>query len=196
MDDRPIGRPIEASIEEGASGMTSPDPVKEAEAYRRSLLAALGTDDPAVAQAATPGVIRALIAEAGPDLRTRPEPGEWSVLECISHLVDGELVVAGRYRWILAHDEPDIVGYDQARWVDRLRHNEDDVEELLSVFEALRAANIALWGRLTEKDRARVGIHRERGPESIDLTFHLAGGHDRVHLDQARRALATARQRG
>jgi DinB superfamily len=174
--------------------MTSPDPVNDAEAYRQSLLAALGGDDPAVAQASTPAAVRALVAEAGPDLRTRPEPGEWSVLECVSHLVDGELVVAGRYRWILAHDEPDIVGYDQALWVDRLRHNEDDVEELLAVFEALRAANIGLWARLSPRDRARVGIHRERGPESIDLTFRLAGGHDRVHLDQARRALAAVRR--
>ncbi len=173
--------------------MTSPDPIREVDEYRASLLAALGDDDPAVAQAQTPAVLRALVAEAGRFLRRRPEPGEWSVLECIGHIVDGELVVAGRYRWILAHDEPDLVGYDQALWVERLRHNEDDVEELLSVFGALREANIALWSRLSAEERARAGIHRERGPESIDLTFRLAGGHDRVHLGQARRALAAAK---
>jgi hypothetical protein len=33
-------------------------------------------------------------------------------------------------------------------------------------------------------------MHSERGPESFDLTFNLAAGHDRFHLDQARRALA------
>jgi hypothetical protein len=173
--------------------MTSPDPLLDVEAYRRSLLAALGGDDPAAAQAETAATLRALVAEAGPLLRVRPAPGEWSVLECIGHIVDGELVVAGRYRWILAHDEPDIVGYDQARWVDRLRHNEDDAEELLRVFEAIRTANISLWRRLSEADRARVGIHRERGPESLDLTFRMAAGHDRVHLAQARRALDAAR---
>ena len=173
--------------------MTSPDPLLDVEAYRRSLLAALGGDDPAAAQAETTATLRALVAEAGPLLRVRPAPGEWSVLECIGHIVDGELVVAGRYRWILAHDEPDIVGYDQARWVDRLRHNEDDAEELLRVFETIRTANISLWRRLSEADRARVGIHRERGPESLDLTFRMAAGHDRVHLAQARRALDAAR---
>jgi hypothetical protein len=174
--------------------VTSPDPVAEAEAYRQSLLAILGDDDPAVAQAETPSSLRGLVAEAGPLLRTRPEPGEWSVLECIGHITDGELVVAGRYRWILADDEPDVVGYDQAEWVDRLRHNDDDVEELLSVFEALRAANLELWSRTTAKDRARVGVHRERGRESLDLTFRLAAGHDRIHLAQARRALDAARR--
>jgi len=173
--------------------MTSPDPVREAEAYRQSLLAALGGDDPADAQAQAPAALRALVRDAGPRLRTRPEPGEWSALECIGHIVDGELVVAGRYRWILAHDEPQIFGYDQDRWVDRLRHRDDDVDRLLDLFEALRASNLELWARLSDEDRARVGVHNERGPESIDLTFRLAAGHDRVHLAQARRALEAAR---
>ena len=58
-------------------------------------------------------------------LARRPEPGEWSVLECFGHLLDSEYVVSARVRWILAEDEPDIVGYDQALWVAELEHNED-----------------------------------------------------------------------
>ncbi len=173
--------------------MASPDPVTEARAYQRSLLDALGDDDPAEAQASTPAAIRALVEEAGADLRTRPEPGEWSVLECIGHIADGELVSAARYRWILAHDEPELIGYDQALWVERLRHGQDGVDELVGFFEALRAANLVLWRRSSPTDRARVGIHRERGPESFDLLFRLMAGHDRVHLGQARRALAAVR---
>jgi hypothetical protein len=173
--------------------MTNPDPVREVEAYRQSLLAALGGDDPAEAQAQAPSALRALVRDAGPQLRTRPEPGEWSALECLGHITDGELVVAGRYRWILAHDEPEIIGYDQVLWVDRLRHQDDDVDHLLDLFEALRAANLELWSRISPEDRARVGLHRERGPESLELTFRLAAGHDRIHLAQARRALDAAR---
>ena len=55
------------------------------------------------------------------------------------------------------------------------------------MFEALRAANIAMWRRSSPAERARVGMHRERGPESYDLMFRLIAGHDRVHLDQADR---------
>ena len=54
-----------------------PDPVAEAAAYRASLLAALGDDDPAEVQAGTVAAIRRLLAVAGPDVRTPPEPGEW-----------------------------------------------------------------------------------------------------------------------
>ena len=63
------------------------DPIANPSAYQQSLLAALGGDDPAVAQATTPAAFRALVAEAGVLLRVRPEPNEWSVLECIDHLV-------------------------------------------------------------------------------------------------------------
>ena len=59
----------------------------------------------------------ALVAEAGDLLRVRPEPGEWSVARCIGHIVDSELVAGARERWIIAEDEPEIVGYDQALWV-------------------------------------------------------------------------------
>ena len=173
--------------------MTSPDPVREARAYQQSLLDALGDDDPADAQATTPDRIRRLIADAGPELRTKPAPREWSVLECIGHVTDAETVMSARYRWVLAHDQPDLIGYDQDLWVDGLRHNSDDPADLLAVFEALRVANLALWRRSSTDQRARVGIHRERGPESFDLMFRLLGGHDRVHLDQADRALAAVR---
>jgi hypothetical protein len=169
------------------------DPVSSPEAYRQSLLAALGDDDPAVAQAQTATAIRALIAEAGDRLRVRPAPGEWSVLECVGHIVDAEVVVSGRERWILSEDEPDIVGYDQALWVAELRHNEDDPARLLATFEALRDANLDLWARRSVADRERVGRHRERGAESYEMTFRLSAGHDRIHLAQARRALEAVR---
>jgi hypothetical protein len=173
----------------GGSMSQTFDPVSSPEAYRASLLAALGDDDPAVAQAETAAAIRALITEAGDRLRVRPAPGEWSVLECIGHVTDSEVVVSARVRWILSEDEPDIVGYDQALWVAALEHNEDDPARLLATFEALREANLDLWAGLPAADRERFGRHRERGAESYDLTFRLSAGHDRIHLAQARRAL-------
>ncbi len=172
---------------------TSPDPVSAPAAYQALLLSLLGEDDPAGVQAATPGALRALVAEAADELRRRPEPAEWSVLECTGHVLDAEIVCSGRYRFILAQDQPPLPGYDQDRWVERLRHGEDDPADLLALFEALRWANLALWQRTPVPQRARVGMHAERGPESYELTFRLMAGHDRFHLDQARRTLAALR---
>jgi len=181
--------------------VTSPDPVRDPKGYQDHLVGLVGDDDPAEVQAATPAAIHALLAEAGDDVRTSPRPGEWSVLECIAHIVDAEVVGSGRYRWILAHDEPEIIGYDQDLWVDRLHRPVEDADELLALFEALRRANLALWERTPVEQRDRIGIHRERGPESYGLTFTIFAGHDRFHLAQARRALdqlrlQTARNEG
>ena len=178
----------------GAMSDTAIDPVQSPEAYRRQLLDLLGDDDPAVVQAATVARLRELVGEAGDDLRTRPEPREWSVLECIGHLVDSELTTAARVRWIISEDQPDIVGYDQDLWVDRLRHRDDDPGDLFALFDALRTANLRLWSRRPVDDRERVGIHRERGPESYGLIARLAAGHDRFHIAQAERALAAVRR--
>ena len=168
----------------------SPDPVSEPKAYQDHLLSLLGADDPADAQAEAAARWRSLVTEAADRGDVRPEPSEWSVVECLGHAVDAEVVSAARYRWVLAHDEPPLTGYDQDLWVDALhadRH--DDPGELLGLFEPVRAANLALWTRSSEDDRARVGVHAERGRESFDLLFRMIAGHDRFHLAQARRAL-------
>jgi hypothetical protein len=170
------------------------DPVAEPDAYRREILSWLGDDDPAAVQASTTAALRAIVRDAGDQLRIRPEPREWSVIECVGHLVDAELVVATRVRWILAEDEPDIVGYDQDRWVETLRHRDADPEELIAFFDAVRCSNLRLWTATPVAARERFGRHRERGPESYEMTVRLAAGHDRFHLAQAERALAAVRR--
>lgn len=172
------------------------DPIDEPKAYQDLLVGLVGDDDPAVVQGATPGQIRALLDEAGADARTRPEPAEWSVLECVAHIADAEIVYAGRYRWILAHDQPELIGYDQDLWVNRLHQPVEEPAQLLALFEPLRQANLDLWARTPIADRARVGLHRERGPENFALSFTLIAGHDRLHLAQARRALELVRAAG
>ena len=96
----------------------TPDPITSALAYQRMLLGALGDDDPAEVQTHGPTNARSLVVEAGPHLRTRPEPREWSVLLCLAHLADAEMVMTTRYRWVLAHDQPELIGYDQDLWVE------------------------------------------------------------------------------
>jgi hypothetical protein len=171
------------------------DPVSSPEAYRRSLLAALGENDPAEVQAAAPGLMGRLIADAGSLIDRKPEPAEWSVLECIGHIADSELIASVRYRWILAEERPSLTGFDQDLWVSGLAHGRDDPRLLLELFGALRHSNLDLWSRRTLADQARIGLHTERGPESYGLTFRLMAGHDRVHLGQARRALEQVRGR-
>ena len=169
---------------------SSPDPVGDPKGYQDMLVGLVGDDDPAEVQSGTADRIHDLLARAGDRASRRPAPEEWSVLECIAHISDAEVVASGRYRWILAHDRPELIGYDQELWVSRLHAPVEDADELVAFWQALRTANLRLWERTPEGDRERYGIHAERGPESYRLTFTLIAGHDRFHLAQAERALA------
>ncbi len=170
-----------------------PDPVEEAHEYQRFILGYLGDRDPLEVQEGTADALQGLVREAGDRLTTRPEPKEWSVLECMGHFVGAEIVLTARYRWIVAQDEPELVPYDQDLWVDRLHMNDQAPEALLGLFRALREANLDMWRRSTPEERARIGMHAERGPESYELCFRLLAGHDRFHLDQTRRTLEQVR---
>jgi len=173
--------------------VTSADSLAAGRAYQKQLLALLGDDDPARVLEQTEPLVRSVLNDAGSDLRRRPAPAEWSVLELLGHLVDAETVMSGRYRWTVSQDEPPLLGYDQDLWVARLRHNDDQPDELLTVFSALRAANLQLWRRSSAADRQRVAMHAERGPESYELMFRMLAGHDRFHLNQMRDTLHQVR---
>jgi hypothetical protein len=175
---------------------TQPDSLAAGRAYQQQLLALLGEDDPADVAQSTVSAVQSLLSDAGSDLKRRPAADEWSVLELLGHLVDAELVMSGRYRWTISQDEPPLLGYDQDRWVTRLRHNEAQPDELLALFSALRAANLSLWRRSTAEDRDRLAMHSERGPESYGLMFRMLAGHDRFHLNQMRETLDAVRHAG
>jgi DinB superfamily len=165
------------------------DPVENPQAYQNMLIELVADDDPADVQAATSAALRRLVAAAGDHLRTRPATREWSVLELVGHVLDAEIISSARYRWVIAEDRPPLTSYDQDLWVEALGHNDADPYGLLETFDALRAANLALWRRSTPAQRSRDGIHAERGPESFDLMFRLIAGHGRFHIDQMRRTL-------
>jgi hypothetical protein len=168
------------------------DPVARTSEYQRMLLGVLGDRDPAQVIATIPDEAEQLLKEAGDRVRIRPAPGEWSAIEILGHLLDAEIVLAGRYRWILAHDRPPLIAYDQDLWVERLGHQDDDPEEMLALLRALVRSHLRLWERTSEADRARVGMHAERGPESYEQSFRMLAGHGLFHLAQMRRTLGEA----
>ena len=55
-------------------------------------------------------------------LHWRPAPGEWSAHEVIHHCADSESNAHLRLRYLLAEQDPLIVGYDQAEWARALEY--------------------------------------------------------------------------
>ena len=167
------------------------DPVTEFELYRQELLAALGDDDPvAVLRGTLAELEQATAGVSSAALSRPPAPGEWSPREVLSHLADSDLVTGVRVRLIVTQDRPALLGYDQEAWTARFGSLDGDAAETLARWQALRRANLRIYASLTPAEWKRVGVHSERGAESVRLTVRLQAGHDRVHLAQLRRGLA------
>jgi hypothetical protein len=90
-------------------------------------------------------------------------------------------------RMILAHPTPEIQGYDQDLWATELKYNEMDLNEALEQIRLLRSANLKMLRGLNEAQMERIGMHSERGPESIRKILRMIAGHDILHLNQIRR---------
>jgi hypothetical protein len=168
----------------------STDPVKEFQAYREQLLERLGDRDPLDVLAHSPARLEArLIALEEGLLAKRPRPGAWSVKEILGHLGDSEWVYGYRVRLMLSHERPPIAGYDQSVMVAGMAHNERPITMLLEEFRRLRGLNIDLYLRTRGPKWERVGLHSERGEESVGLSIRLLAGHDLRHSDQIERTL-------
>ena len=131
----------------------SPDPVLAPDAYRQSLLAALGDDDPAEVQAQTPALIRCSSRTPATRSGSRPPRASGRRSSASPTWSTARSSWSARSRWILAEDEPDIVGYDQDLWVSVLGQVGEDPGQLIAVFDALRRWDLALWERTTPEQR-------------------------------------------
>jgi hypothetical protein len=123
------------------------------------------------------------------ELRRRPSPGKWSVLEIVAHLADDELVTAWRYRQMIERSGCDLFAFDQDLWAHVGSNNSWPVEEALSLFRLLRQANLRMFTQLTPEQWNSWGVHAERGKITLrDLARHMAG-HDRNHIAQIKNIL-------
>jgi hypothetical protein len=163
-------------------------PIDSPGEYARGLLNRLGDRDMLSVLDSSVAATRAMFEGLDDATIRRPEAdGKWSMLEVAHHLADGELVLGVRIRMIVAHDRPPIVAYDQDLWSQKLHYRDAKLDEVLEQFAVVRAANVRLARQLAPEEFTRVGIHTERGAESVGYTLRLLAGHDLVHLDQLAR---------
>ena len=163
----------------------------EAQSYTAAILDLLGTRDPMDVLQRTPDAVRATVERlSDAELSQREAPDKWSIRHVVRHLADGDLVWGWRMRLVLAQDRPTLTGYDQDLWADRLDYAHADIGEALTDFTTLRRGNLRLIRAATAADLQRVGVHAERGEESVAHLMRMYAGHDLLHLKQIERIRA------
>ena len=163
-----------------------------AAAYVVAVLDLVGDRDPLSVMRETIDVLPQAIAGLSPQQLRQPErPGKWSVAQVLQHLADSEIVTAWRIRLILAQDRPPLTGTTRTcgpiasatptpiRWP---RWN---------CSPSCAAQTCACTNARRPTDLNRVGLHVERGEESIGHLRRLAAGHDLLHRRQIERIRQT-----
>ncbi|MBI4364825.1 MAG: DinB family protein [Candidatus Latescibacteria bacterium] len=75
---------------------------------------------------------RAIAGLSAKQMRRRPAPSKWSIIEILGHLHDTEVVYGYRNRLSLSQPGCTILGYDQAEFVRQLRHRRADAKRLIA----------------------------------------------------------------
>jgi len=162
--------------------------IEQARAYTEAILGLLGTRDPIDVLERTTDAVRAALAGVPSARLSQPEsPGKWSMRQVAQHLADSELVWGYRLRLVLAQERPTLTGYDQDLWSDRLHYDRLPIDEALDRLTVLRRSNLRLLADATPADLQRVGVHTERGEESVAHMIRMYAGHDLLHLRQLAR---------
>ena len=147
------------------------DPVTEFELYRDELLAALADDDPVAVLRATLDEVPRLVATASTEQLSRsPAPGEWSPRQVLNHLSDSDLVTGHAH----PHDRDAGSADDRRLRPGRLdgtirQPGRDPPGDRRPLADAA-ARQPAAVRIVAPEEWDRVGLHSERGAESVRLT--------------------------
>src|SRR5947209_14765351 len=115
-------------------------------------------------------------------LEARPVPGKWSTLEVVCHLSDFDPILADRMKRVIAEDRPPLLGADEKRFAAALAYHRRDLEEELALIERTRSQMARILRTLPEAALARVGVHNERGPRTLEQLPTTASNHVPHHV--------------
>ena len=162
--------------------------IEQAHEYTAAILDLLGAQNPMDVLPCTADAVRNATANLTEAQLSQPEsPAKWSLRQVVQHLADSDLVWGYRVRMVLAQDRPPLTGYDQDLWSERLHYERAPIADALDRFALLRRSNLWLLSNASPADLRRVGVHAERGEESVEHMIRMYAGHDLLHLRQLAR---------
>lgn len=138
--------------------LNSPSDDEYAPFYADYIQRAAARRDVVAALAAQPGEMKSALGNlSDSQARFRNGPGEWSIKEIVSHLIDGERVFSYRLLRISRKDKTPLPGFEQEDFVRESGADELALGDLLSEFEHLRRANTLAIRNMTDEAVGQVG---------------------------------------
>ena len=121
------------------------------------------------------------------DLVAYPVPGTWSIQQIVFHLSDSDLIGSDRMKRIIAEDRPQLIGYDETAFSQRLFYHELNIWWACDLFEKNRLLMAEILRRLPDEAFRRIGLHSERGEVTLADMVRTYVDHLERHLGFIRR---------
>ena len=116
-------------------------------------------------------------------------PGKWNIKQLLHHLVDAETILYARIRWVISEPNPEIRGFNQDRWCQKLDYEQIPLEINKAIYTVTRPAVIYLAERFYESLWDKPFVHNETGPRTLGQEFEKIAWHNAHHLEHIRLAL-------
>jgi putative acetyltransferase len=137
---------------------------------------------------AFPAAVRALASDVPEqNLRRKPSPTEFSILENVCHLRDIEREgYSVRLRKLLAEENPFMSDIDGARLARERNYNTQPLSSAVDAFSAERLANAEAMRSLRSEQLQRTGVLESVGEISVERLLAIMQAHDREHWELLR----------
>jgi DinB superfamily len=116
------------------------------------------------------------------DLLARPGPGTWSIQELVIHLADSDGIAIDRMKRILTEDNPTLLNADETAYVDRLFHDQQSIEDALTLFDVGRRQWARVLRLLPDDAFSRQGTHNRAGTVTLGGMIEGYSKHLEHHL--------------
>jgi hypothetical protein len=108
--------------------------------------------------------------------------GRWTIQQVVLHLMDDELIWAGRMKTIIAEDNPQILGFDESKFAARLFPEEQDAELAARILDLNRRQFASVLRKLPESAFARTGRHNDLGIFTLGQAVQWTNEHLHHHV--------------
>lgn len=106
---------------------------------------------------------------------------KWTIKEMLVHLMDAERVFTYRGLSAARGDKTSLPGFDHNAYVPASRANQRTGEDILTEYQALRAATLAFFQNLDDEALNTIGEAKDQ-PCSAKGMLYMIAGHERHHL--------------
>ena len=127
--------------------------------------------------------IRGLTRE---DVLAVPAPdanvGKWSIQQVVIHCMDSDLIATDRLKRMIAEENPQLIGYDENRFVKNLYYDEQPADLAVQIVDLNRKLFAHVLRKLPGPVAERKGTHNERGVITVGKYLQSTVEHLEHHI--------------